>query len=58
VKDRLAAYYHFGDRQGLIQASMVAGENEVDIEDVRRWSKGEGKLAEFDEFRAVLKDSR
>lgn len=24
VKDRLAAYYHWGDRQGLAQAIMVA----------------------------------
>jgi hypothetical protein len=55
VKDRLASYYHFGDRQGLIQASMVANENRVDVKEIRRWSKGEGQLAKFEDFLATLK---
>jgi hypothetical protein len=56
VKDRLAAFYHFGDRQGLVQASMVARQAAVDIEEVRRWSRGEGKLPEFEDFRSTLGD--
>jgi len=55
VKDRLAAFYHFGDRQGLMQASMVASQNQVDIEEIRRWSKGEGQRGKFKEFLATLK---
>lgn len=58
VKDRLAAFYHFGDRQGLIQASMVASRNRVDIEEIRRWSKGEGQLGKFKQFLATLKSPR
>lgn len=57
VKDRLASYFHFGDRQGLIQASMVAKQNEVDIEQIRRWSRGEGQLAKFDDFLAAVRVS-
>ncbi len=54
VKDRLAAYYHWGDRQALEQARLVAENNEVDIEEIRRWSAAEGKLREFEKIRATL----
>ena len=57
VKDRLASYYHFGDRQGLIQATMVAQQNAVDLKEIRRWSKGEGQLTKFEEFLAALDTS-
>lgn len=54
VKDRLAAYYHWGDRQGLTQAIMVARINEIDIDELERWSAGEGEQEQFmqikDEF--------
>jgi hypothetical protein len=56
VKDRLATYYHFKDRQGLIQAIMVAKENEVDLEEIRNWSQSEGKLGEFTEFLLALEE--
>jgi hypothetical protein len=54
VKDRLASYFHFGDRQGLVQASMVAKQNTVDVKEIRRWSEGEGQLAKFNDFLAAL----
>jgi len=57
VKDRLASYYHFGDRQSLIQAAMVANQNVVDRHEIRRWSKGEGHLARFEDFLAALETS-
>jgi hypothetical protein len=57
VKDRLASYYHFGDRQGLIQATMVASQNEVDLEEIRRWSAGERGLSRFEDFLAALQSS-
>jgi hypothetical protein len=47
VKDRLAAYYHWGDRQCLHQAILVARVNAVDFEEIRRWSQVEGKLNEY-----------
>jgi hypothetical protein len=42
VKDRLAAYYHWKDLQSLEQAVLVAQSNDVDMNEVERWSNGEG----------------
>jgi hypothetical protein len=47
VKDRLAAYYHWNDLQCLEQALMVALENNIDLDEVERWSKVENKYREF-----------
>jgi hypothetical protein len=54
VKDRLAAFYHWGDRQGLDQAVWVAQAQPVDMDDVKKWSKLEGKLQLFEEFTNAL----
>jgi hypothetical protein len=51
VKDRLAAYYHWKDRQSLEQAVLVAGNNPVDLDEVRRWSAREGFAEEFEAIR-------
>jgi hypothetical protein len=51
VKDRLCAYYFWGDLQGLEQAVMVAEINQVDIGEIERWSKRENKLPEFEIFK-------
>jgi hypothetical protein len=47
VKDRLAAYYHWGDKQSLHQAILVTKENKVDIKEIEKWSQKEGKQKEF-----------
>ena len=47
VKDRLAAYYHWGDRQSLEQALLVAKDNKVDLDELERWSKIESKLTVY-----------
>jgi hypothetical protein len=54
VKDRLAAYYHWGDRQSLEQAVMVVKDNLVDLKEVERWSESEGKLAQFQKVKNLL----
>ena len=54
VKDRLAAFYHWDDRQSLEQALMVAEDNTVDIDEIRRWSEREGKPERFHQFRDML----
>jgi hypothetical protein len=51
VKDRLAAYYHWGDRQGLTQAILVARRNEIDINELERWSAVEGKQYMFEQIK-------
>jgi hypothetical protein len=57
VMDRLAAFYHWNDRQGLDQAVMVAKRQEVDLEKVKKWSKEEGHFPKFEEFVTALKGS-
>lgn len=54
VKDRLAAFFHWNDRQALEQALLVARAQVVDIKEIRRWSKAEGEIARFEAFRASL----
>lgn len=54
VKDRLAAYYHWKDRQSLEQAVLVTGDQPVDLNEVRRWSAKEGFGEEFESIRERL----
>lgn len=55
VKDRLAAYYHWGDRQSLEQAILVCRDNQVDFREIERWSKNEGMGDKFKMFMEHLK---
>ncbi len=55
VKDRLAAFYFWGDQQCLMQAVMVTADNKIDFNELERWSKAEGKLREFQIFKEMLK---
>jgi hypothetical protein len=55
VKDRLAAYYHWGDRQALEQAVLVCRANPVDFNEIERWSKNEGMGEKFRVFQEYLK---
>lgn len=50
VKDRLAAFYHWQDRQSLEQAVLIAGEHPIDIAEVRRWSGHEGFAEVFEKI--------
>jgi hypothetical protein len=54
IKDRLAAYYHWNDRQSLDQAILVALECEIDLGEIERWSTKEGRSNEFADIRARL----
>jgi hypothetical protein len=54
VKDRLAAYYHWGDQQSLFQALLVAQQHKIDVEEIRRWSLAEGKRNEFERIEGRL----
>lgn len=51
IKDRLAAFYHWNDRQCLQQAVWVALERHVDWDEIKRWSQQEGEMEKFDVFR-------
>jgi hypothetical protein len=58
VKDRLAAFYHWQDRQALEQAILVCNDNPVDIKEVERWSKVEGMSSQFDKIKEELRTSK
>ena len=50
VKDRLCAFYFWNDLQGLEQAILVTRSQPVDMKEIKRWSKVEGKEKEFKAF--------
>jgi len=54
VKDRLTGFYYDNDHQCLDQAILVSHENQVDLREIERWSKGEGKLELFRQIREKL----
>ena len=56
VKDRLAAFYHFKDRQGLEQAILISISNEIDFNSIEAWSIREGKKDEFEIYKDRLGD--
>jgi len=55
VKDRLCAFYFWKDQQGLGQAILVVQSQNVDLKEVERWSKVEGKESEYEIFKNKLK---
>ena len=55
VKDRLAAFFHWNDAQGLKQALMVAENHSIDIKDLKHWAKVEGFEKKLEEFLAKAK---
>ena len=54
VMDRLAAFYHWRDRQALDQAVAVANRHVVELEEIHRWSLDEGQEAAHREFQRAL----
>jgi hypothetical protein len=54
VKDRLCAFYFWNDQQGLAQAVLVAESQNVDLKEIKRWSKAEGKDREYEFFKSKL----
>lgn len=50
VKDRLAAYYHWDDERSLEQAILVALKNDIDIENIRKWSLNEDATKKYHIF--------
>jgi hypothetical protein len=57
-RDRLAAFYHWGDRQSLDVAVKIALSNRVRMTLIRRWSAGENASAKFEEFEKELDRAR
>lgn len=55
VKDRLAAFYHWGDRQSLEQAILICHTRKINLEEVKRWSEKEGASEKYQYFVKALK---
>jgi hypothetical protein len=51
VKDRLAHYFHWHDRQALAQAILVARNHSINFREVARWAQVEGMRDEFQAIR-------
>ena len=54
-RDRLAAFYHWSDRQSLRSAVEIARRTRVNMSAIRRWSAREGAADKFDEFAAAIR---
>lgn len=50
VKDRLASFYHWDDKQGLAQAISICREQTVNLKEVKEWSQREGHDKKFQIF--------
>ena len=57
-RDRLAAFYHWNDRQSLRAAVQIARRNPVDLEKIRRWSRKENAAEGCREFESELARAR
>ncbi|MFQ5744346.1 MAG: hypothetical protein ACE5HV_12270 [Acidobacteriota bacterium] len=53
-RDRLAAYYHWNDRQSLNTAVQIARHSQIDLKVVETWSNREGASDKFREFLTAL----
>jgi hypothetical protein len=53
-RDRLAAFYHWKDRQALRAAVAIAARHQVDLGGIRSWRAREGASQEFEEFMGDL----
>lgn len=54
VKDRLASFYFWDDKQGLKQALNICQEQKIDLEEVKNWSSREGFEEKFNIFFKLL----
>jgi hypothetical protein len=54
VKDRLASFYHWDDKQALNQAIEVCSDQNIDIKMIKHWSIDEGFENKFNIFLNAL----
>lgn len=57
-RDRLAAFYHWRDRQSLRVAAAIARYQRVDLDAIRKWSAAEGADDGFREFEREVRQMR
>lgn len=57
-RDRLAAFYHWSDRQSLTSAVQIARHARVNMTAIRAWSEREGAADQFAEFQRQVAAAR
>lgn len=57
VKDRLASFFHWNDKQGLNQAISICLQRKIDLKEVEEWAVQEGFEKKFQEFRDQLRNA-
>ena len=57
-RDRLAAFYHWNDRQSLDVAARIARHQRVNMRAIRAWSVREGKETKYVEFAEAVSRMR
>lgn len=57
-RDRLAAFFHWKDRQSLKTAVAVASRHRVNLRKTREWSASEGAAKGFEEFAEAVRRAR
>ena len=57
-RDRLAAFYHWDDRQSMTVAAWIAIRNRVNVRALSRWSAAERMTERFEEFLAEIRRVR
>lgn len=57
-RDRLAAFYHWSDRQSLNVAVAIARRRRVSFKRIATWSEAEGHTDRYQEFLQALKAER
>ncbi len=55
IKDRLSHFFHWGDRQCLEQAKLIAKNQTINTNDIRGWADHEGFKAGFEEIEDFFK---
>ncbi len=55
VKDRLASFYHWNDKQGLEQAINICLEQKINFRELERWSINEGHKDKYKIFKERMK---
>jgi hypothetical protein len=57
-RDRLAAFYHWNDRQSLVTAVQIARHHKVNLSAIRAWSEREDASEKFQEFFGTLQQAK
>ncbi|MEI8300681.1 MAG: hypothetical protein WCG10_03610 [Chlamydiota bacterium] len=58
VKDRLGSFYHWFDKQGLEQAVSICLAQNINLDEIEKWSQQEGQLEKFQLFLKSLKKNK